>query len=99
VTNAHAHCVGGLFGGAVPNLCEPNVAAQALNVSHRPIAWQKVTVSEALQAGRGHSQNILHIFHMSVYRVHPGRPLLSLNLTTMCKLDEKKRKGKRLSEF
>jgi hypothetical protein len=64
------------------------VAAQALNFSHRPIAWQKVTVSEALQAGRGHSQNILHIFQMSVYRVHPGRPVLSSKLTRMCKLGE-----------
>jgi hypothetical protein len=44
-------------------------------------------VSEALQAGRGHSQNILHTFQMSVYRVHPGRPLLSFKLTKMCTLD------------
>ncbi len=32
-TNAHAHCFGGLFGGAMPNLWEPYVAAQALNFS------------------------------------------------------------------
>jgi hypothetical protein len=42
VTNAHAHSVGGgLFGGAVPNLWEPYVAAQALNFSHKPIALAK----------------------------------------------------------
>ncbi len=58
------------------------MAAQALNFSQDKIAWQKVTVSEALQAGRGHSQNILlYTFQMSVYRVHPGRPLLSSKLT------------------